>query len=109
MEGKVKNTKGKATVRESTIEAYLRQRTKALGGRADKWVSPGNVGVPDRIVIMPGGVIGFVELKAPGRKSTPMQRLQQERLRALGCRVYADVDSREKVDALLAELQGGAA
>ena len=47
---------------EKTTEAYLRDRVKALGGRSYKWVSPGCSGVPDRIVVMPGGRIVFVEL-----------------------------------------------
>lgn len=55
-------------MRESTIEAYLRDRVKELGGKAYKFVSPGNDGVPDRLVCLPGGRAVFVELKAPGKK-----------------------------------------
>lgn len=87
---------------EKDIETYLRDRVKKLGGIAYKFVSPGNDGVPDRLIVMPGGRIFFVELKAPGRKSTALQQMQQQRLAALNCVVYADVDSREKVDAILA-------
>lgn len=90
-------------MRERSIEAYLRERVKKAGGIAYKWVSPGNNGVPDRIVALPGGRIVFVELKAPGRKPTPLQRVQQDRLRALGCDVRV-VDSREGVDELIREL-----
>jgi len=91
-------------VRERTIEAYLRDEVKKIGGLALKWVSPGNSGVPDRIVIVPGGRIVFVELKAPGRKSTALQQHQQNRLRALGCDVRV-IDSREGVDELVRELR----
>lgn len=87
-------------MRERDIETYLRARVKAAGGRAYKFVSPGNSGVPDRIVIMPGGRVVFVELKAPGKKPTELQKYQQERLRALGCDVRV-IDSREGVDELI--------
>lgn len=52
-------------MRESDIERRLVQGVKKLGGRAYKFVSPGNVGVPDRLVVLPGGVVLFVEVKAP--------------------------------------------
>ncbi|WP_062306610.1 VRR-NUC domain-containing protein [Alicyclobacillus sendaiensis] len=92
-------------VRERDIEAYLRKRVAALGGRAYKFVSPGNAGVPDRLVLLPGGRAVFVELKAPGRRPTPLQRVQQERIRALGFAVYV-LDSKERVDAFIEEVQG---
>lgn len=94
-------------MRESAVESYLRDEAKRAGGRAYKFVSPGNNGVPDRLVCMPGGRVAFVETKAPGRKSTALQKVQQQRLRELGFRVYAEVDSREKVDAIIREMQGG--
>lgn len=82
---------------ESTIEAYLRDRVKELGGKAYKFVSPGNSGVPDRLVCLPGGRVVFVELKAPGKKPTALQLLQHEKLRALGFLVFV-VDSKTGVD-----------
>lgn len=84
-------------MRESTIEAYLVKRVKELGGIADKFVSPGKRSVPDRIVTLPGGTIIFVELKAPGKKPTPLQIKDHERRRALGCTVLV-IDSKEGVD-----------
>lgn len=91
---------------EKNIEAHLRDQAKALGGKARKWVSPGNNGVPDRIVMFPGERIAFVETKAPGEKSRSLQVKVQEDLRAMGFKVFADVDSKEKVDALLREVIG---
>lgn len=83
---------------EKTIEKYLRDRVKAIGGIAYKFASPGNVGVPDRLVALPGGGIAFVELKAPGKAPRPNQVLQLRRLQALGADV-AVIDSKEGVDA----------
>ena len=84
---------------EKDIEKYLRNKVKTdLGGRAYKFVSPGNNGVPDRLIALPYGKAVFVETKAPGKKSTPLQKAQQEKLRRLGFRVFPDVDSREKVN-----------
>ncbi|MFU1797481.1 VRR-NUC domain-containing protein [Paenibacillus azoreducens] len=89
-------------MREREIEAYLRDRVKAAGGWAPKWTSPGNNGVPDRIVFRPDGRIIFVELKAPGGKPTQLQLAQHKRLRELGQDVRV-IDSREQVDAMLKE------
>ncbi len=88
-------------MREKAIEEYLRDEIKKLGGKAFKFVSPGNNGVPDRLVCLPGGEIVFVELKAPGKKSTANQNLQQKRLRDLGFLVYNEIDSKEKVDEII--------
>lgn len=88
-------------MREKVIEDYLRLRVKQLGGRAYKFVSPGNAGVPDRIVILPGRLIFFVETKAPGGKTTRLQDKKIAEMEALGCDVFV-ADSREGVDQILA-------
>lgn len=82
---------------EKSTEKYLREEIKKLGGTAYKFVSPGQTGVPDRLVCLPGGKVFFVELKSEGRKSTPVQKRQQEKLKTLGFRVYADIDTKAKV------------
>ena len=89
---------------ESDIEKRLRLGVKKLGGLCLKWVSPGFTGVPDRIILLPGGRVVFVELKAPGKHERPRQRIVQEALRYLGFIVYSSVDSKEKVDRILASL-----
>lgn len=53
---------------ENRIERHLAMSVKKMGGMAVKFVSPGLDGVPDRIVLLPGRKIAFVELKAPGKK-----------------------------------------
>lgn len=87
-------------MKERDIEAYLRTKVKAAGGAAYKFISPGNVGVPDRLVLLPGGKVTFVELKAPGKKPTPLQLRQQQRIQALGFHVLV-LDSKEGVDKFL--------
>ena len=71
-------------MRERDVEKILVSRVKNLGGRAYKWVSPGNAGVPDRIVILPGRPPVFVELKAETGTLTDLQRVQIKRLLDLG-------------------------
>ena len=88
-------------MREKVVEAYLRDRVKSSGGQAYKFISPGNAGVPDRMVLFPGGRIAFVELKAPGNEPTPLQMLQQKRLRDLGFEVFT-VDTKQGVDDFMA-------
>lgn len=84
-------------LREKEIEAYLRIRIKKLGGIAYKFTSPGNDGVPDRIILLPEGKINFVELKAPGKKPSKLQKVQINRIKKLGYDVYV-IDSKELVD-----------
>ena len=73
---------------EKAIERTLVQAVKARGGICPKFVSPGTDGMPDRIVLLPGGHIGFVEVKAPGKKPRPLQLARHSLLRELGYRVY---------------------
>lgn len=84
------------SIREKTIERHLRLGVKARGGECMKFVSPGRRGVPDRIVLWPYGRAHFIELKAPGRKPSPGQRREAERLKALGFTVLC-LDSEETV------------
>jgi hypothetical protein len=94
-------------VRERDLESYLARRARELGGRAYKWVSPACPGVPDRLLLLAGRVLG-VEVKAPGRTPTPHQTRTHQELRALGLPV-AVVDTREGIDALLARVLTGEA
>lgn len=91
-------------MRESAIEAYLRSQVRKARGQCLKWTSPGMTGVPDRIIIMPGGQIAFVELKAPGKRERSRQVYVQGLLRRLGCTVYSSVDSKAKVDRIIEEM-----
>lgn len=92
-------------MKESSVERRLRKRVEAAGGKCWKWVSPGRRGVPDRIVLLPGGVVAFVETKAPGETERPDQVNVQRIMRELGAVVLSSVDSYEKVDAAVAWLR----
>ena len=89
---------------ERTIEQRLVEAVRKAGGLCPKFVSPGWDGVPDRIVLLPGGKLGFVELKAPGQKLRPLQRRRREQLERLGFRVFA-VDSVEQIGGVLDAIQ----
>lgn len=71
-------------MQEKEIEKILVCEVRKLGGRAYKWVSPGNDGVPDRIVILPDTRPIFVELKTDTGKLSALQKVQIDRLRKLG-------------------------
>lgn len=90
---------------ERVIESRLRQEAKKRGGMALKFVSPGMNGVPDRIVLLPGGKMAFVELKAPGKVPRALQEKRMGQLRKLGFLVYV-LDGTERVGGILDEIQG---
>lgn len=74
-------------MRERDVERILTQGIRKAGGAAYKFVSPGNDGVPDRLVVMPGGRICFVELKQDTGELSGLQKIQIGRMRRLGCNV----------------------
>lgn len=88
---------------EKTIEGQLVKAVKEMGGRAVKFVSPGLDGMPDRLLLLPKGRIAFVEVKAPGMKPRPLQKVRLEMLRGLGFRVYV-LDSTEMIGEILDDL-----
>lgn len=73
---------------ENTIERRFKKEVEKLGGRALKFVSPGTSGMPDRIILLPGGKVIFAELKAPGKDLRPLQEKRADELRNLGFSVY---------------------
>ena len=89
---------------ERILESKLTRATKAMGGLALKFISPGYDGVPDRIVLFPGGRIAFVEVKAPGEKPRPLQLSRHRLLRRLGFRVYV-LDAAEQIGGILDEIE----
>ena len=75
-------------MREKIIEEKLKKAVKEKGGLCLKFVSPGFDGVPDRIILMPGGIMAFAELKAPGKKLRPLQERRKRQLESLGFSVF---------------------
>ena len=99
-------------MKEKDIENYLRTQVKKLGGIAYKFISPGNVGVPDRIIIMPKGKIYFVELKTDKGKLTELQNRQIEKIRGMQQEVrilYGKAGADEFIKELLDGGKGGGA
>ena len=94
---------GIVSASEKILEAELRERCKALGWMCIKLTSQYQRGLPDRLILMPGGRVCFAEIKTTGKKPTALQRLTHERFRALGYRVEV-VDTTESLDNLIVDL-----
>ena len=93
-----------AKVSERAIEAYCASETIRRGGRSFKWSSPAQKGVPDRLVMLPGGRVGFLELKAPGKRPTTLQQHFIDVLLSLGF-VAGYADTKDAVNQFLDRLQ----
>lgn len=91
-------------MRESAVENKLRDAAKKRGGIALKFTSPGLAGVPDRLIILPDGKYAFVEVKRPGGKTRPIQKIRHQQLRNLGCKVYI-LDHPDNITDILNEIQ----
>lgn len=91
---------------EKAIEQYLVKKVREAGGRAYKFVSPGNRGVPDRVVIFPGGRVVFAEIKCKTGKLSAQQKNQIEKLRGLNQTVQV-IYSKEDVNRFMSEFGGG--
>lgn len=89
---------------EKLIEKKLREDIKKLGGLALKFSSPYHRGIPDRIVLMPGGGISFAELKTTGKKPTLLQEKAIAELRAMGFKAVV-IDSQAGLDKFLEEVK----
>ena len=85
------------TESEKVLEKYLVAEVKSLGGWAVKLLSGLVTGLPDRLCLLPGGVVAFVEVKTTGKKATPRQLIVHKKLRALGFRVEV-LDSKEGIN-----------
>lgn len=91
-------------MREKIIEQHLVKAVKNSGGIAPKLVCPGFDRMPDRLVLLPGGKIGFVEVKAPGKEPRPLQVARHGLLRRLGFKVYI-LDAPEQIGGILDEIR----
>lgn len=92
-------------MRERSIESRLKKEVEKRGGKALKFESPGMRGVPDRIVLLPGAIAIFVELKASGQTLAPLQVKRVAELRELDFKVYC-IDSLEGINRFIVEVFG---
>lgn len=90
-----------AEVSEKAIECYLSRRVRETGGVSLKYSSATTTGYPDRLLLYPGGVAVWVEVKSHGARPTPLQSHRIATLRGLGFAAYV-CDSREKADEIVA-------
>ncbi len=94
-------------MKEKLMEQKLTKAAKHIGGVAIKIVSPGFDGMPDRMVLLPEGRMGFVEVKQPGKAPRPLQAARHRMLRRLGFKVYV-LDDEEQIQKILDEIGGDA-
>ncbi len=90
-------------MQEKAIEQRLVQSVKKMGGQCWKFVSPSNVGVPDRILLFQGGRVAFVEVKAPSKKPKPVQLAMHRVLIGLGFKVFV-LDDVNQIEVILNEI-----
>ena len=100
----LKSLMERENMREKAIEKKLVQEVKAVGGIAPKFTCPSFDGMPDRIVLLRGGHMAFVEAKAPGEKPRPLQLARHRLLRGLGFRVYV-LDDERQIGGILDEIR----
>lgn len=91
-------------MREKTIEQKFRKAVRESGGMAVKFTSPGLDGMPDRLALLPGGRMAFVEVKAPGKRPRPLQEARHRMLRRLGFLVYV-LDDEGQIGGIIDEIR----
>ncbi len=89
---------------EKQIEQALVREVKKRGGICPKLTSPGFSGMPDRMILLPGGRMAFVEAKAPGERPRPLQMARHRLLRRLGFKVYV-LDDESQIGGIIDEIQ----
>ncbi|HFU3861800.1 TPA: VRR-NUC domain-containing protein [Streptococcus suis] len=90
-------------MREKIVEQKLVSEVKKRGGICPKWVSPSFSGVPDRLVFLPNGKFGLVEVKAPHEKPRKLQVSRHKLFERLGFKVYV-LDRIEMIGDVLDEI-----
>lgn len=88
---------------ESLIEQHLVKEVNRRDGLCLKFNSQSMTGIPDRIILMKNGTVGFVEVKQKGKKPRPLQELRMKQLRRLGFKVYT-LDEKDKIGEILDEI-----
>ena len=92
-------------MREKEIEQALVKKINDRKGLCIKFTSPSMTGIPDRIILLPKGKIGFVETKRPGGEPRPIQKKRIRQFKDLGFKVYV-LDSKENIDEIIKRIGG---
>lgn len=93
-------------LKEKFIEQKLIKEVKKLGGICPKFISPGFDGMPDRLILLPEGKIGFVEVKRKGLKPRPLQLSRHRLLKGLGFKVFV-LDDEKDIEEIIDSILGG--
>ena len=91
-------------MQEKTLERKLREAVKKLGGRALKFSSPYYTGMPDRLILLPGGKVCFAEIKTTGKKLNDRQEAVLADLQKMGFLVTV-IDDQPSLDWFLMKLK----
>lgn len=89
---------------EKHIEQKFKKAVEATGGICLKLDPTTMVGIPDRLAILPGNHIAFIELKAPGKQPRPIQVHRHNQLRAIGCMIRT-LDNPDDIERLIHEIR----
>lgn len=89
---------------EKHIEQKFKKAVENAGGICLKLDPTTMVGIPDRLAILPGNHIAFIELKAPGKHPRPIQTHRHNQLRAIGCMVRI-LDNPDDIERLIHEIR----
>lgn len=100
----IENITCHADVSEKSIERYLVEQVSQIGLICLKYSNPNMVGYPDRLLVIPGGCVIWVELKSRGRKPSRIQQLRMAQLSGLGHTVRV-IDNKADVDELIKSLE----
>ena len=90
-------------MREKTIEQKLVKAVRQKGGICPKFIAPAFDGMPDRLALLPGGRLAFIEVKAKGKKPRPLQEARHRLLRSLGFKVFI-LDDEDQIPAMMEEV-----
>lgn len=88
---------------EKYLERELIKAVQARAGKALKYNNPLAIGYPDRLVVLPGAKVAWVEMKSTGKKPDKIQLIRHQELRALGFKVYV-IDSMQGIQDFLNEI-----
>ena len=94
----------KRMAEEQKLEQRLVREVRKSGGLALKFVSPSYAGMPDRLVLISYGKIGFVEVKAKGKKPRPLQKRRHDQLAKLGFKVYV-LDDKKQIGGIIDDIR----